>query len=75
MKRTEAEPAIRHLTHAWAKAAGVAVCSAEQPSCSDFKDWADGQGYSSYFSFSSTVGALEDAERRFDEELRQTWRN
>ncbi|GGO91477.1 hypothetical protein [Stakelama pacifica] len=75
MKRTEAEPAIRHLTHQWAKVAGVAVGSAEQPSFSDFKRWADEQGYSSYFSFRSTMGALEDAERWFDEELRQTWRN
>lgn len=75
MKKTEAEPAIRHLVHQWARAAGIVAGSAEQPSFSDFKRWADTQGYSSYFTFRSTMGALDDAERWFDQELRQTWRN
>ena len=75
MKRVDAEPAIRHLVHQWAKTAGVQVGAAEQPSFSDFKRWADRQGYSACFSFRSTMGALDDAERWFDQELRQTWRN
>jgi hypothetical protein len=75
MKRTEAEPAIRALVHQWAEAAGIAVGSAEQPSFSAFRRWAEEQGYSGYFVFRSTMGALEDAERWFDQELRQTWRN
>lgn len=75
MKRTEAEPAIRNLVRQWARATGVAVGSVEQPSFSAFKRWADEQGYSGYFVFRSTMGALEDTERWFDQELRQTWRN
>jgi hypothetical protein len=75
MKRTEAEPAIRHLVHRWAGATGVEAGSDEQPSFSDFKRWVEEQGYSGYFSFRSTMGALEDVERWFDQELRQTWRN
>lgn len=75
MKRTEAEPAIRNLVHQWAKAAGVAVDSVGQPSFSTFRCWAEEQGYSGYFVFRSTMGALEDAERWFDEELCQAWRN
>ena len=75
MKRSEAEPAIRHLVSQWATFAGVEVGSAEPPSFSAFKRWADEQGYSGYFVFRSTMGAQEDAERWFDEELRQAWRN
>lgn len=75
MKRTEAEPAIRALAHEWAKAVGIAVGSAEQPSFSAFRRWAEEQGYSGYLVFRSAMGALEDVERWFDQELRQTWRN
>ena len=75
MKRTEAEPAIRALVGQWAKAACVHVGSAEQPSFTTFKRWAEAEGYGSYFVFRSTMGALDDAERWFDQELRQAWRN
>lgn len=75
MKRSEAEPAIRHLAHQWAKEAGVEIASAEQPSFSAFKRWADQRGYSVYFTFRSSMGALDDAERWFDQELGQAWRN
>lgn len=75
MKRSEAEPAIRHLVRQWAKEAGVEIGSAEQPSFSAFKRWAGEQGHSAYFAFRSTMGALDDAERWFDQELGQAWRN
>ncbi|WP_336966898.1 hypothetical protein [Sphingobium aquiterrae] len=75
MKRTEAEPAIRSLVHQWVKTAGFAVGSVRQPSFSAFRRWAEEQGYSGYFVFRSTMGALEDTEHWFDQELRQTWRN
>lgn len=75
MKRSEAEPAIRALVHQWAAAAGVQAGAAGQPSFSAFRRWAEGQGYGSYFTFRSTMGPLEDAERWFDQELRQAWRN
>lgn len=75
IKRKEAEPAIRHLVHQWAKATDVEAGADEQPSFSAFKRWAEEKGYTAYFAFRSTMGALEDAERWFDQELRQTWRN
>lgn len=75
MKRSEAEPAIRHLVHQWAKEAGVAVGSTEQPSFSAFRRWASERGHSAYFTFRSTMGALEDSERWFDQEMGQSWRN
>ena len=75
MKRSEAEPAIRDLVRQWATATGVEIGSAEQPSFSAFKRWVGEQGHSDYFAFRSTMGALDDAERWFDQELRQTWRN
>ena len=75
MKRAEAEPAIRALVGQWARAAGVEVGSADQPSFSDFKRWAEAHGHGDYFVFRSTMGALDDAERWFDQELGQAWRN
>jgi hypothetical protein len=74
-ERSEAEPAIRHLAHQWAKEAGVEIASAEQLSFSAFKRWADQCGYSVYFTFWSSQDALDDAERWFDQELGQAWRN
>jgi hypothetical protein len=75
MKRIEAEPAIRALVHQWAATGGIDVGSSEQPSFVAFKRWADARGHGGYFAFRSVMGALDDAERWFDQELRQTWRN
>lgn len=75
MKRSEAELAIRALVHQWAAKAGIEVGSSKQPSFTAFKRWAEAEGYGGYFVFRSTMGALDDAERWFDQELRQTWRN
>ena len=75
MKRSEAEPAIRSLATTWARETGIEIGSAEQPSFSEFKRWAEAQGYGGYFAFRSTMGALDDAERWFDQELGQAWRN
>jgi hypothetical protein len=75
MKKSEAEPAIRKLVHDWAGAAGVTVGQSEQPSFSAFREWLSVNGYSHYLSFRSVAGPLEDAERWFDQELGQSWRN
>ena len=75
MKRAEAEPAIRAFVRQWAAATDVEVGSTRQPSFLAFKRWMDAQGYGGYFTFRSTMGALDDAERWFDQELGQTWRN
>lgn len=75
VKRSEAEPAIRHLARQWAEQNGIKMGSTTQPSFSDFRRWAEGEGYSAYFRFRSTMGALDDAERWFDQELGQGWRD
>lgn len=75
MKRAECEKAIRSLVHEWAKARGIPIPPVEQPSFSDFKSWLNQNGYSHYLNFRSVMGPEEDAERWFDQELRQTWRN
>ena len=75
MKRSDAEPVIRHLTRQWAELNGIAAGASEQPSFSDFKQSAYEHGFSAYLAFRSVAGALEDTEHWFDQELRQTWRN
>lgn len=75
MKKTEAEPAIRHLVHEWAETVGIEPGSLRQPSFSTFKSWLTEKGYSHYLRFRSVRGPDGDAEQWFDEELRQTWRN
>ena len=75
MKRTEAERAIRPLVRKWAKETGVQHEQEEVPEYLEFRSWVNSQGYGHYLTFRSTMGAFEDAERWFDEELGQAWRN
>ncbi|MDG4874163.1 hypothetical protein P9273_03500 [Mesorhizobium sp. WSM4935] len=75
MKKDEAEKAIRYLCHEWAKDRGLTITATDEPSFSDFKSWLREKGYSGYLEFRSTMGPLEDAERWFDQEFKQTWRN
>jgi hypothetical protein len=46
-----------------------------QPSFIDFKSWLRENGYSHYLNFRSVMGPEEDAERWFDQEFGQMWRN
>jgi hypothetical protein len=75
VKRADAEKAIRSLVHDWARDAGVEPGQSHMPFFSEFRRWLNERGYSGYLSFRSTMGAEDDAERWFDQELRQTWRN
>jgi hypothetical protein len=75
VKKSEAEPIVRHLVSQWAHASGFEPASGKQPSFSAFKTWLAENGYSHYLTFRSVRGAHDDAEQWFDEELRQTWRN
>jgi hypothetical protein len=75
VRKAESEKAIRYLVTQWAQESGFDPNSGQQPSFSDFKDWLRAKRYSGYLNFRSTMGPLEDAERWFDEELKQTWRN
>jgi hypothetical protein len=74
MKKSEAERVLRPLIE-WAREVGFDPASGEQPSFSSFKDWLEARRLSGYLKFRSTMGPLEDAERWFDQELKQTWRN
>ena len=70
MKKTKAEPAIRHLVQEWAKATDFDGTSGKQPSFSDFKSWLSEKHYAHYLSLRSERGPALDAERWFDEELK-----
>ncbi|SMF83556.1 hypothetical protein SAMN06265365_15013 [Tistlia consotensis] len=75
IKKDEAERVIRHLCHEWARESGIPREPVDQPSFFDFKSWLSMKGYSHYLNFRSVMGANYDAERWFDEEFKQTWRN
>jgi len=74
-RKADAEKAIRYLASQWARKNGITAGSADMPSFDDFRTWLGNEGYSHYLDFRSVMGPLEDAERWFDEELKQTWRN
>lgn len=75
VKKGEAEEAIRHLCHEWAKECGIPREPVDQPSFSAFTSWLGTKGYSHYLRFRSVRGASRDAEDWFDKEFKQTWRN
>ncbi|WP_146610571.1 hypothetical protein [Rhodoblastus acidophilus] len=75
MTKKEAEPAIRRLCHDWAQETGFSVSSGEMPSFLAFKEWLNSKGYGHYLRFKSLCGPDADAERWFDDELGQNWRN
>jgi len=73
MKRPECQAAIRRLTRDWA--AGQDRPVGWNPSFVEFVDWLKETGNSQFLEFRSTMGARNDAEQWFDQELGQTWRN
>lgn len=73
MKKSDAEPLIRSLCHAW-KAECFPAASEQDLSFSDFARWAR-ERHPMLFEFRSTMGAMHDAQHWFDQEFRQTWRN
>lgn len=73
MKKNECEVAIRQLARDWA--ATQPQPHGWHPSFSDFCRWLSAHGYSHYLDFRSEAPAIEEAERWFDGELKQTWRN
>jgi len=77
MKKSESEPTLRHLCHQWREERNHPLPghSDMHYSFSDFKTWLREKGHSHYLDFRSVMGADEDAERWFDQEMRQTWRN
>jgi hypothetical protein len=75
VKKAKAEKALRYLVTQWANETGFDPATGKQPSFSDFKEWLEANRHCGYLNFRSTMGPLEDAERWFDQELKQTWRN
>lgn len=79
MKKDEAERAIRHLCHVWAKERGFDLAKYSSldfhPSFGDFTRWLEMKGYGNYLTFRSVRGPRADAEDWFDQEFKQTWRN
>lgn len=75
MKKSEAEPAIRHLIGKWLSEHGAEQAQqASGPRFSDFETWLNLNGYSRYLDFRSTMGSQYDAELWFDEETGQLWK-
>jgi hypothetical protein len=72
MKKSEVQPAIRHLVREWAKATDFDRTSDKRPSFSEFKSWLSEKHYAHYLSLRSEGGPAMDAEQWFDEELGQT---
>ena len=72
MTKAESERAIRQLVGEWAMVEGIIRGQAAAPSFDDFRAWARRRGHSHHFEFRSTMGAVDDCERWFDQELRQT---
>jgi hypothetical protein len=69
--KPEAELAIRSLCTTWM--ATLPADQHEPPSFARFKAWLSSEGYSGYLKFRSVMGAGEDSERWFDDELKQNW--
>ncbi|MDJ0820958.1 MAG: hypothetical protein QNJ09_03990 [Paracoccaceae bacterium] len=75
MKKDEALAAIQQLIHQWADENGIRYGQKDMPLFYEFVRWAKQKGYGHYFNFRSVEGAMDAAERLFDEELGQSWRN
>jgi hypothetical protein len=74
-KKSDCESIIRQLCREWARVRGIPSRPDFQPSFVEFKSWLRENGYSRYLNFRSVMGPEEDAERWFDQEFGQTWRN
>lgn len=75
MTKRDSERAIRGLCHTWASEAAAMKDPDVHPQFCDFKRWLKERGYAHYLDFRWMGGADNAAERWFDQELKQTWRN
>ena len=73
MKKPEAQAAVRRLCHVW-KSEVFPTTTTNRLHFSDFVDWLR-QRSPEVLQFRSTGGALDAAERWFDSEFGQRWRN
>ncbi len=73
MIREAAKSEIRRLCPLWA--ATQSEDEMKEPRFFQFVQWLKDNGFGSVLTFRSTMGAMEDAERWFDEVFKQGWRN
>lgn len=73
MKKDECEAAIRQEARAWAETQDQT--HDWHPHFADFKKWLESRGHGHYLSFRSVMPAIDEANRWFDDELGQDWRN
>lgn len=74
-KKADCEKAIRDLTTKWMKTQPDQRNPNWHPSFIEFRDWLNANGYGHFLNFRSVMGAPEDAEHWFNQELKQTWRD
>lgn len=75
IRKNDAERYIRHLCHEWRNSESLTPTQLEHPSFTAFKAWLKAKGYGHYLDFHSVGGPDYAAERWFDEEFCQAWRN
>lgn len=73
MKKAECETAIRQLARDWA--ATQPQTPEWHPSFGDFKTWLVNHGFGHYLNFRSEMPASDEAQRWFNDELKQAWRD
>ena len=73
MNKREAERAIKALCHEWQEACFPGVPN-DKLHFSNFHLWLR-EHHPNVLKFRSAMGAMDDAERWFDGEFRQSWRN
>jgi len=70
MRKSDAEPAIRQLCHAWRRGEGHLQTPARSLSFGDFWEWLQAN-YSNYLTFRSSASVRYDVELWFDQEFGQ----
>jgi hypothetical protein len=73
MKKAEAESAIRHLCHVFAKERGLSMQPDAEPSFGEFLNWVR-DNYPSYLNFRSVESVHSAVEWWWADEFQQKWR-
>ena len=73
-KKADAERAVRHLAIEWMHETGYEQKPGHYPSFGAFRTWLESKHYSLYLNFRSRVGARNEAEGWFEDEIRKHWR-
>lgn len=75
MKKDEAERQVRYLCTVWARHKGIPLDGSIDPSFIEFWIWLKENGHASVLDFKARGGPEYAANRWFDEEFKQTWKN